>query len=295
MTYNRPQIVVETILSLEAQTQPLEVIWIIDNSSNYNTKESVLSLHNPKIRYFNVGYNAGPAGAAKIGLNLCIKENLDWIYWGDDNDPPVFQDSFERLLGEVSKETDRCSIGIVGTVGHFFDNKRGVINKTSLDLLLGNGLLEVDSVAGNMTMMVNKRVLEAGIYPDPTLFFGFEELDFCLKVKRKGFGIYVDKVQFRELKNYFNKTGANRSFYNKKTLNSLPREYYTVRNLLFIASKYGFKEMKVRLIIKCMVKSLFGFKYGFKYGVENAKYLLMGLFHFLMNKKGGTMTLKNGL
>ncbi|MBD8490443.1 glycosyltransferase [Echinicola sp. CAU 1574] len=294
ITYNRPQVVVDTITKLESQTIPLEVIWVIDNSTNNETKESICALNNKKIRYYRVGYNAGPAGGAKIGLRECLKENVDWIYWGDDNDPPIFPDSLERLIREVSKEAAKCSIGIIGTVGHFFDNNLGVIKKTPSHLLLGNGLLEVDCIAGNMTMMVNKRVLEAGVYPDPDLFFGFEELDFCLQVKKQGFGIYVDKAQYRELRKHFNKTDTNRSIYKKKTFNSLPREYYSVRNLLFIASTNGYKEMKTRLIIKCMAKSLFGFRYGIKYGTKNAKYVLMGLFHFLIDKKGETMTLKNG-
>lgn len=286
ITYNRPKILLDTIQKIFYQTYPPELLWIIDNSENLNTDHAIAGLLDPRIKFFYMGFNSGPAGAAAKGLELCGKEGLDWIFWGDDNDPPFRNDCFERLL-TISRQNP--FIGVLGTVGQFFDRKKGVIKRVQTRLLEKKETIEVDYVAGGMCMLVNGEVARLGIAPDPKLFFGFEELDFCLKVSRKGFIILVDCKLFLEARILHNRVNFERPDYQKKE--NLNREYYSLRNLLYISNSLTLPSMKNRLIKKWLMKSLYGFRFGPIYGYKNFKLIMLAFYHFSRGVKGKTVNL----
>ena len=286
ITYNRPEILKETISQVFAQTFPPDVLWVIDNSENLDTDYLIASLLDSRIKYYQMGYNAGPAGAAVKGLELCAEDGLDWIYWGDDNDPPFRLDCFERLLA-IKEKHPFC--GVIGAVGQFFDRKKGVIKRIQTRLLEKKDWIEVDSIAGNMCMIVSAEVVKAKVFPDPELFFGFEELDFCLKASRKGFALIVDCKLFLEARAKSNRLDFQRPIYKRK--NNLTREYYSLRNLLYISDSLTLNLMKKKLIRKWIGKSLYGFRYGPKYGLKNMGMIGLAILHYYRGVNGKTLDL----
>lgn len=286
ITYNRTEVLKETIEKIFSQTFPPEHLWIIDNSQGEQTKEMIDEKNDNRLTYFSMGYNSGPAGAAVKGLELCGKAGLDWIYWGDDNDPPFAPDCFERLLA-IRNMNPFC--GVLGAVGQFFDRKKGVIKRVQTRLLEKKQAIEVDYVAGNMSMIVSGEVARVGIAPDPNLFFGFEELDFCLKVKRKGFSILVDCGLFLEARRLHGRVEFERPIYQKK--NNLVREYYSLRNLLFISDSLTLDSMKRKLYLKWIAKAFYGFRYGLKYGFKNFQMIGLAFWHYWKGIKGNRIKL----
>ena len=179
MTYERESILMDTIKSVFSQTFPPEKILIVDNSFTTKTEELLKTSNNPKVIYHRVGYNSGPAGAAKIGLQILASEGYDWIYWGDDNDPPIFDNTFEILI-ETALSDSKC--GCVGVVGQFFNKITGFINRVPNELLQSDGVLEVNTIAGGMYKIVSGKMMRDGtLLPDEKLFFGFVLL-FCVCV-----------------------------------------------------------------------------------------------------------------
>jgi GT2 family glycosyltransferase len=233
-----------------------------------------------------MGYNAGPAGAAKAGLERCAEEGLDWIYWGDDNDPPQFADTFEKLL---SIRNDNPYCGILGAVGHFFDHKKGKIKRIQSRLLEKKISLEVETVAGGMSMLVHSDVVKAGVLPNPELFFGFEELDFCLKAKRRGFALMVHCGLFLELRKKHHRLDYERPLYKKKQ--KAVREYYSLRNLLYISDTLTLDAMRKQLIWKWTGKAFYGFRYGLGYGWTNFRMIALAFYHYARGIKGKTLDL----
>lgn len=287
ITYNRSKILLDTIAKVFAQSYPPEFLWIIDNSENLETYSAISALRDSRLRYFRMGYNSGPAGAAAKGLELCKQEGADWIFWGDDNDPPFRPDCIERLLA-IRDNHPFC--GVVGATGQFFDRKKGVIHRVQTRLLEKKDWIEVDSIAGGMCMLVSKEVVKNGILPDKDLFFGFEELDFCLKVARKGFTLIVDCKLFLEARELAGRLEFNRPVYQKKE--NLNREYYSFRNLLFISDSLTLNSMKWSLIGKWSIKALYGFRFGFNYGFQNFKNIALAFFHYAKGIKGKTIPLE---
>ncbi|WP_245943459.1 glycosyltransferase family protein [Algoriphagus aquaeductus] len=180
----------------------------------------------------------------------------------------------------------------MGAVGQYFDRTKGKILRVKTQLLKEKPWIEVDYVAGGMCMLVSGEVARSGIAPDPKLFFGFEELDFCLKVKRKGYSIVVDNKLFLEARIKHGRLDFDLPLYLKKT--NLVREYYSLRNLLYISDSVSLPIMKRYLYLKWSLKAIYGFRYGPFYGWENMKIITLAFYHFWRKKMGNTLKLRNG-
>ena len=285
VTYNRPQVLLETINVLLRQTSSPSRILILDNG---NLSGDFLEINFPgdeRFIYHKVGFNAGPAGAAEIGLRLLASEGFEWIFWGDDNDPPPFPDTIERLFVSYSG-TQFSGIGMLGIVGHRFNSYSGLLVRSSDDNIQGNGILEVDSIAGNQSMLVHSSVVESGILPDASLFFGFEELDFCLSVKAGGFRIGVDKELFRKCREHFSRTGFKNTGPYRYAESSLWRQYYSTRNLFLIYRKHGLRSAWLIHLVRSLVKLIYNFRHGWSYGKKSWRMISAGLFDGLLGRSG---------
>lgn len=153
MTYERHHVLEDTISKIFQQSFPPEKILIVDNSESNLTEALIKRLSNPRLEYIRVGENIGPSGASKIGLQRLTAEGFEWIYWGDDDDPPLFIDTFEKLVSLISN-FKKGTIGILGAVGHYFNPLSGEIRRASDNELEATEFIQVDSIAGNQSMLM---------------------------------------------------------------------------------------------------------------------------------------------
>lgn len=282
MTYERPAILQGTIQRMHEQSFPPQKILIVDNSLTDETKQMVASLNDPLVEYFRVGYNSGPAGAARIGLQMLSAQGYEWIHWADDDDPAAFSDAFEMLLHQVN---DR--IGIIGAVGARFNWKTGLNVRLKDEEL--NGLQEVDAIGGGYCMIVNAKAISPDTLPDEKLFFGMEEFDFCQRVKRSGYSVCVDGQLMFRYRKLNNKLGVEKkpSLIPRRSGQHLHREYYSYRNALYLMlNTYKKPSLVMRYLVRVMGKIMFGFSKGPRYGVRNASLLLKAVAHAFTNKMG---------
>jgi len=280
MTYERPHVLLATIKDLFDQTIPPKKILVVDNSETLDTKNLISGLRDPRVEHLYVGYNSGPAGAAKIGLTRLVADGYHWVYWGDDDNPPAFKDSFEILLSILNNQSS--GIGIIGAVGHYFNEQIGEIKRMPDERLLKAKLdnvnfIKVDSIAGGQTMIVNSEVVKLGVLPDVKLFFGFEELDFCMKVKRSGFDLFVSTDLFIRSRVKHAKFNYNHPLYVKKKIGELGRQYYSVRNILLILKFNKLYKAFLFQFFKTTVKMFYGFRFGASYGSTNLRMLGKGI------------------
>ena len=287
MTYERAETLMETIEILFAQTIPLEKILIVDNSESFDTQNRIALLNNPRVVYHRVGYNSGPAGAAGIGLTALAVEGYEWIYWGDDDDPPLFADTFEILLN-IAQTNANC--GSVGVVGNYYNTKTGFLKRVPQEELLSEGVLEVDTIAGGMSKIVSgSMILKTKIVPDEKLFYGSEELDFDIRIKKAGYRLLVDCAFYLKHRQYFNRMNLAPKKLKMKSERAIVREYYSIRNSLRILFKN--KNYKTMLVLSSyfVFKSLASFKFGFKYGSKMVWIFLVAFKDFIFGNYGKTL------
>lgn len=268
MTYERPGIIVATIEELLKQSFPPEYLLVIDNSLSHDTEEILKPMRSLSIGYYRVGENRGPAGAARIGLQKLSGMGFQWVFWGDDDNPPRDRNMLSHLFGKIHiLEENGVNIGVYGGKGGKFNPLTGRI-RTLANKELHRACVEVDSVPGGHSMLVNTDVVKKGILPDDKLFFGFEEFDFCLRVKKNGYKIFADSESW--LKQRYKAGHLSNSYRWKGSSLGKPellwRGFYSTRNLLEIFFKNGYYSAFLLLLVKSIVKMVIGFRYGYKYG-----------------------------
>lgn len=284
MTFRRNEALTATIHKLLQQSVAPENILIVDNDPEEGARQVYDAHKQLPLAYHPMGYNAGPAGAAKAGLQILVDEGYHRIAWIDDDDPPFFDDTIEVLLKIM---TTGKNIGCVGSVGQYFDIHKALMKRVPDAELESEGILYVDNIAGNMTKIINADVIrESNIFPDESLFFGFEELDFDLHLKRKGFSIACDRQLYKRHRVYHNRQGLRKSFGGKKNERGLAREYYSTRNMFIILQKQRSYRGMMRFFLRLLLKAITGFRFGLGYGLKNSRVLLSGVFDFISGKRG---------
>jgi GT2 family glycosyltransferase len=287
ITRNRPIILKNTVEEIFKQTLPPKVILIVDNSDNDNTELMFQQTKDSRLQYFKVGYNSGPAGAAKIGMKILFEQGYEWVVWGDDDDPPKFNDVIEKLFSIIPK-IDIGTIGIIGCLGTRYNLSNGLTIRVPDKNL--RGLLEVDCVSGNMFPMLHRNLYNRNIFPNPDLFFGFEELEFCLAVKRANLKIFVSGSEIYRHRLLHGRLGLIKK-YKAKSKEQLWREYYSTRNIIYILLR---KEQSYKGVLsismRTIAKMLYGFKFGYEYGRLNFYFLSKGLYDAFRNRMGFTIS-----
>lgn len=263
VTFNRAEILMDTIQKILTQTLPPEKLLVIDNGSTDETKKKLDELF-PEVEYFRMGYNAGPAGGDKVGLEMLAKEGYKWIFWGDDNDPPPTQDTCEKLVNLAESYGDKC--GQVGMVGSRFNKYTGLLQRSSTEELRKKAYIEVDTIGGGQCKIVNGNSILNGIVTEPKLFFGFEDLDFDLSQKKAGYKILVHSDLFLGCRERWNRLDFQNTIARKKDEQVLWRDYYSIRNALFIMRKHRHYMAFLSILFVSVGKSFLSFKHGVRYG-----------------------------
>ena len=119
VTHERPEQLARTLATLFAQTRPPESLLVVDNGSSAETERVAAGFADQGVAYLDASDNLGPAGAAALALERLAAGPSDWIYWGDDDDPPRTEDTFERVLALVAGGTE--DVGALGAVGALWD------------------------------------------------------------------------------------------------------------------------------------------------------------------------------
>ena len=284
MTYERADILEQTIEKILSQSIAPEKLLIVDNSESNTTELMIKRLGNPILVYHKVGKNSGPAGAAKVGLELLSKEGFDWIYWGDDDDAPIFQDTFKILLFTALSD-EKC--GCVGVVGQFFNRFTGFVKRVPNELLQSEGVLKVDTIAGGMSKIVSgEMVRKHQIFPDEKLFFGMEELDFDLKIKKTGYHLLVDRPFYYKHRLKWNRVAVPNKTLKVKSDNALVREYYSIRNGLYIYSKNRLVTASIIFFLYYAIKQIISFKFGISQGKQRLKNFSKSISDLFYSKMG---------
>lgn len=266
ITYNRPNILLQTLDVIFKQTVTPECVLIIDNGASDATRAAVEGYGRAEIRYVAMKENLGPAGAAAYGLRTLVTEGFQYVLWIDDDDPPTSPDAIERLL-TIFRSAGGKPVGAVGYGGCRWNWRRGLFVRLSNDDL--QGIVEVDYIPGNGLPIINSEAVAAVGIPDERLFFGFEDLDYCLRLKRKGYRILIDGDGFLERRFAWRRTKQKRprKLVHLRDEHEIWRNYYSTRNYIWMMNrKFARPDLAIREVGRALVRAAVGYKRGWRYG-----------------------------
>jgi glycosyltransferase involved in cell wall biosynthesis len=279
ITYKRNEILLKTIDSLFEQTVKPDSILIIDNGADEALKTLLETKYGSLVAYYSPGYNSGPAGGAYYGLKKMASTNNEFIIWVDDDDPPQLKDAIKNIISFMNDHPDIHLSGLVGTK---YSRTKGETVRIS-DGDLKKALVEVDNIGGGQMMTIRRCILSEKVLPNKELFFGFEELDFTLKLKRSGFKIAVPGELFYHMRKMNSRLNLSSSDL-RKMANHVPiwRRYYSLRNLVYIAL---YEEHSLTAVGYQFIKSI----YKTIKVPNNRGIFLKAFFHGLFGKIGMTL------
>ncbi|HEX3901193.1 MAG TPA: glycosyltransferase [Mycobacteriales bacterium] len=95
VTFNRRELLLECLASIEAQTRPVAEIIVVDNASSDGTPAAIAE-HHPEVTLFELPTNLGGAGGFAFGV-AAARPHAGQIWLMDDDAAPL-PDALEQLL-----------------------------------------------------------------------------------------------------------------------------------------------------------------------------------------------------
>jgi hypothetical protein len=236
VTYNRPESLARMVAELSQIG--LSSLTVVDNAPS-DTSEAASRRASALLptAYVPMPENSGPAGGNAAGMARVLEAAApeDWILILDDDRLTGPGDTARTLrdFGEFLLNRG-APVGAVGQVGARFDRRRGRLVRLSDDELAGP--VRVDYIAGGQMLMLRVAAArEVGVF-DPSLFFGFDDLDYCERLRNHGFSVYVYGPAGLEARRRFGRLGA--AVGRAPRRESAWRRYYSVRNHIVIMRRY---------------------------------------------------------
>lgn len=251
VTFRRPAELADTLSRLAEQDRPLDRLIVVDNFPTPVTEAIVGSAASAaaSVEYVPAGENLGYTGglAAGMGRVLDSAGDGDWIVCLDDDDPPTSTSTFRELhrFAEERRRVDPRTAG-VALAGARFDFRRGRVVRIPTETL--EGPVSLDYLGGNAFGCYLVSAIRAAGTFEPEIFFGFSEVEFGLRLRRAGYSLYGHGDLWRE-----RRAAAGRSAHEMRPAWRVTepnwRQYYSLRNLIYILRAHGRRGAAVRVTI----------------------------------------------
>jgi len=197
-----------------------------------------------KVRMVRLPRNTGPAGGFRAGMVEAFADPATkWTYLCED-DIGLFSiptPRIARLLDRLASVDDsQPPIGAVVAYGRRFVG-RGAHTVNVVPPVVGDpGFTPVDVACWGATL-VSRRVVEAGVLPDPEWFFGLEDFDFFCRVREAGFRVVVDDEAAGSVASEQTSEGREGAITTARPTDADEawRGYYHARNSIELARRHG--------------------------------------------------------
>lgn len=229
VNFNQAAVTEDFIASVSSVcTYPDLEIIIVDNASTVDPCP-VWRVQYPHIRFIRSDKNLGFAG----GNNLAIREAKGEYLFLVNNDTEFSEGLIEKLADVLDSEPE---VGILSPKIRYFDKPDTIqyVGFTSMNFNTGRNkcigqyekdLGQYDKPAGQTAyihgaaMMLRAELIQTAGMMDESYFLYYEEMDWCEKIKRKGYEVWIE---------------PNALIYHKESMSvgsgSVLKEYYMTRN-----------------------------------------------------------------
>lgn len=245
-------------------------VTVVDNGS---TDDSVAAIKKnfSDVEVVEAGENLGFVGGNNVGIRRALEWGAEYI-WLLNNDTVVDNNALGALLEAFSDK----GVGVAGSKiyfspgheyhkAHYADKDRGHVLWYAGGCIdwknmyaAHRGVDEVDTGQYDRTeetpfvtgcsMMIRREVIEAIGMLDEKLFMYFEDVDFCLRAKRRGWQcVYVPKSIVWHMN-----AGSSGS------PGSDTHQYYQTRNRLIMGMRYAAMRTKFALIREALRIGMMG-------------------------------------
>jgi GT2 family glycosyltransferase len=238
LTFRRPRLAGDVVRSLLGREgfQPDQVVVVVNGEGGLDDPDLESA-----VRMVRLPVNTGPAGGFRAGLEIAAANpGCQWIYLCED-DIGLFDLPAPRLAGLVTRVEALApvhpAVGAVVAYGRSFVGRGAhTVNVVPPEA----GFVAVDVACWGATL-VSRRAVDAGVLPDPELFFGVEDFDFFCSLSEAGFEVLVDGEAARAVAGQQTNEGRDKAFRGNRPDDAAEawRAYYHARNSIELARRHG--------------------------------------------------------
>jgi rhamnopyranosyl-N-acetylglucosaminyl-diphospho-decaprenol beta-1,3/1,4-galactofuranosyltransferase len=198
ITFQRKDMLRQTLEGLAAQERPVDEIVVIDNATTDGTA-AMLAEEFPQVTHLRMEDNIGPAGALQVGFEYVNARGHRWA-WTHSDDILAKPEALKTLLATAEQLGDDrlgllcCWFEPLST--HYFHNgalwKHRVVQQTWPPV--GSPPYPTDVMTFKGALISMEMVAEIGV-PVGDYFLMMEEYEYCLRAIRAGFRHYALPVE----------------------------------------------------------------------------------------------------
>jgi len=265
INYNQSELTkkfVDSVIKYTPSPVNYEII-IVDNCSEVNDFENLKDiLKNYNVNIIRSNINTGFGGGNMFGVQFATGNYLAFI----NNDVLFIEDSLSSLksflngnkkIGVVTPQQLNINQEPVYTFDHFHGIRKLLFGTKFVELtskkvkrkkIKYTSIFPVDLVLGSFMFFNKKAFSEIGGF-DTNIFFYYEEMDVCYRLKKNGYASFVNATTA-----YIHDEGrSTKAHYNIKKERNISRLYVLRKNHNYI--KYSI--IRFYFLIKWVLKSIF--------------------------------------
>lgn len=211
---------IKVITNIQSYIQQLDILYVLDNSKNTNKNIVDSLVKYSKVKYVKFTHNIGIAAA----LNYALREATEYEFLLTmDQDSKFEKDMFKKYQSYIESRKGNDSIGI------FSANNMMQSYETQYSFA------ESVMTSGNL---VNVKVASLLNGFNEELFIDEVDHEFCYRIRLAGYKIlcFYDVIMEHHLGDMQEKSFFNLQFH--ITNHNPLRQYYMVRNRLYVMDKY---------------------------------------------------------
>jgi len=202
LNWNAGRMTLECLTSLRGSVGPTLRIIVVDNAS---TDDSVTLLRDaaPDVDLIVNASNLGFAEGNNVGVRRAMEQAAEYVLILN-NDTTVDPHAIETLVAEATRLGDAGAVSpliyfaepadMIWFGGADFDPRRGypgrVTGYRERDVGQHVSTRSVDRLSGAAMLVTREAIVRSGMF-DGDLFFLYEDVDWSLRMREAGFGLYV--------------------------------------------------------------------------------------------------------
>ena len=237
VTYRRPDELAVMLHAVGRASMAVHQLVVVDNGSDPAVEQLA---QGAGARYVDSGENLGPAGGIAVAMHVVLEQATDddWLLLLDDDDPPPDDQAIANLW-EFAHTclADDPGTGAVGHTGGVYRRRLGIWRRPEDAELVGR--VSVDVIGGGHLPMYRCAVIrEVGVF-DRSLFFGFEEGEYGMRLRTRGFSMYADGPRWLTHRRALGVAETPSKQVRTALTTAAWRRYYGVRNATIVAKRYA--------------------------------------------------------
>jgi len=255
VTFRRPGDLETMLRNLANQSRSVDRLLVVDNDNDPNVHRIVTTNSDAAklVEYLPSAENIGPAGALALGCREIMRtaDDQTWVMFFDDDDPPRTRDGLSEIVSfaELMVRRDPATGG-AGVVGAEFNVRSGLTRRLANHELVGP--IPVAYIGGNQLPCYRMLALRNVGVPNSDLFFGFDDLEYGLRMRSAGWNLYVNGEIVARERHAYGRYGAE-ARPDKKIISVGWRDYYNTRNLVWILKSHHHRVAALRYVAKRVV------------------------------------------